>query len=649
MFKRIIPILTLLSPFFVFAQNEAPADSVKPAITTVIDSSDVDLTPDEDVPDVSLGESDIAELETAIVAANAWKDPFVSATSFTFSSARFRVRGYNNKNFLTYINGSPVNDLETGRTSFGNWGGLNPMFRNRETSFGLQPNTFTYGEPGGAYSFNTRASKQRKQFQVSYANTNRNYRHRLLATYSTGLMKSGWAVSLAVSRRWAKEGYIAGTFYDGTSYFLSVEKRFKNTGHALSLTGFGSSVRDGKAGAPFKETMELMNSHYYNYYWGWQDGKKRNAIIGDVFQPSFVLTHDWKMNRHESMTTSASFTFGKRQRSNVEGYNSATPRPDYYRYLPSYQEDSVMQILTAYAFQHDPSLSQADWAGWYEANAMSYDSVDNIEGIAGNKVVGKRARYYQFNEVSDMRKFNFASTYNNAINGHISITTGLSYQFQRTENYRVMLDLLGADFSVDVNQFAERDFPDSFSVAQNDMNHPNRIIQVGDKFGYDYFITNHKANAWAQSVFTYDKVDFFIAGDFSLNAFWRYGKTRYGLRPDNSEGKSAVKIFPNGGVKAGVTYKINRRNYLYLDGTFENRAPVTLDAFTSARIQNSYVDNLKSEMIYSGELGYVLRTPNVALKADMFYTQFNNETQLRRFYHDDFKTFVNYSLTGINN
>jgi hypothetical protein len=51
----------LLSPFFVFAQNDTPADSVKPAITTVIDNPDVDLTPDEDVPDASLAESDIAD------------------------------------------------------------------------------------------------------------------------------------------------------------------------------------------------------------------------------------------------------------------------------------------------------------------------------------------------------------------------------------------------------------------------------------------------------------------------------------------------------------------------------------------------------------------------------------------------------------
>lgn len=55
-------------------------------------------------------------------------------------------------------------------------------------------------------------------------------------------MKGGWAVSLSYSRRWADEGYVKGTFYDGHSYFLSVEKII-NSKHSLSLTGFGAMTK----------------------------------------------------------------------------------------------------------------------------------------------------------------------------------------------------------------------------------------------------------------------------------------------------------------------------------------------------------------------------------------------------------------------
>ncbi len=647
--RKIYSLIAFLIPVFVFAQ--VPAITTNPKTeTTVTDSTDTEEQDKDEAPTSTLSESDMSEEAAAQATSiyNAYqRDAFTSAASFTFSAARFRVRGYDSKNFSTYLNGTPVNDLENGRASFGNWGGLNNVFRNRQTTYGLEPTSAMYGEPGGTSSLNARASMQRKGFQVSYANANRNYRHRIMATYSTGMMKNGWAVSASVSRRWAKEGYVAGTFYDGTSYFLSVEKNFHN-GHALSLTGFGSSVRDGKTSSAVAEMYDISGSHYYNNNWGWQNGKKRNAVVGNVFQPTFILAHDWKMNRHETMTTSAGFTFGKFERTGLDFYNAAIPTPDYYRYLPGYIEDSAQQVLAVDAFRNDPSLMQINWAGLYEANAMNYDSVDNVNGVAGSKQIGKRALYVLENRISDTRKFNFASTYNNAINEHINLSTGLAYQFQRTEYYKKVEDLLGADFYVDVNQFAERDFPDSFSVAQNDLNHPNRILHVGDKYGYDYFVTNHKASIWAQSVFKFNKVDFFIAGDFAVNAYWRLGKTRYGLFPDNSEGKSDVKIFPNGGVKAGLTYKVDGNNSLYANGAFESRAPLSQDAFISARTQNSFVAHLHNENIYTAELGYILRTPNVKLKADMYYTQFDDQTQLRRFYHADYRTFVNYSLTGIS-
>ena len=647
--RKIILLFVFLLPVFVFAQVPSVTEKPKPETTVEADSNNTELN-QEEIPNAELSETEVSD-EAAASAASIYnanqRDAFTSAASFTFSGARFRVRGYDSKNFTNYINGVPVNDLENGRASFGNWGGLNTMFRNRQTTYGLEPTNFTYGEPGGTTNMNVRASMQRKGFQVSYANANRNYRHRLMAHYSTGLMKNGWAVSAAVSRRWANEGYVAGTFYDGTSYFLSVDKNFHN-GHALSLTAFGASVRDGKTSTATEEMYDLAGSHYYNSNWGWQNGKKRNAVVGNVMQPTFVLAHDWKINKHENMTTSAGFTFGKRERTGLDFYNAATPRPDYYRYLPSYIQDSTQQILAANGFRTNPSLLQINWDGLYEANYMNYDSVTNANGVAGNTQVGKRARYVVENEIADTRKFNLASTYNNDLNEHISLSTGLTYQFQRTEYYKKVEDLLGADFYVDVNQFAERDFPDSFNVAQNDLNHPNRILHEGDRYGYDYFVTNHKANAWVQSVFKYKKLDFFVAGDISVSSYWRYGKTRYGLYPANSEGKSSVKVFVNGGVKAGLTYKIDGKNSLFVNGAYENRAPLSQDALVSARTQNGFVGNLKSEDNYSIEAGYIFRSPNVKLKADMYFTQLNNQTQLRRFYHDDFRTFVNYSLSGIN-
>lgn len=603
----------------------------------------------ENIPTISLSETDLKDggAQNVSSALSASRDPFVATASFIFSNARFRIRGYEQENFTTYMNGLPVNDLEDGGTFWGQWGGLNNVMWNRDASIGLQPTTYTYGGVGGAYSFDSRASRQRKQLQVSYASTNRNYRHRLMATYSTGMMKGDWAVSVSASRRWAEEGYVPGTFYDGYSYFLAVEKLI-GAKHSIALTAFGAPVKNGRSTSAVQEMYNIAGTNYYNPNWGYQNGQKRNASVGTNHQPMIIATHEWKINNQSSLLTSAGFGFGQRGTTALDWYNSADPRPDYYRYLPSFIEDSTLQAVAEKIMRDDENARQINWAQLYEANAKSFETVDSVDGIAGNTVSGKRARYIIENRLQDNKSFNFASTYNGAFGDHINVTAGLTYQMQMNNYYKRVKDLLGADFYVDVNQFALRDFPDSFSVQQNDLDRPNRILKEGDKFGYNYSTQVHRVGTWGQATFKYNKVDFFVAADLSFTTFWREGNVRVGLFPETSFGKSEVKRFFNYAVKGGVTYKINGRNYLFANGSYATRAPFLDNSFVSIRTRNTYANDLQSEKIYSAELGYHLRSPRIKIKADLFFTQFMDQTKTMSFFNDDLRTLVNYTLTGID-
>ena len=604
---------------------------------------------EENIPTVSLSETDVNDegAQNISSALGASRDVFVSTTAFVMSNARFRIRGYDNENFLTYMNGIPVNDLETGVTTWGQWGGLNNVFYNRENRIGPQPMTFTFGGVGGAYSFDSRAAMQRKQLQVSYATTNRNYRHRLMATYSTGMMKQGWALSLSASRRWAEEGYVPGTFFDGYSYFLSAQKYFSNR-HSLNLTVVGAPTRSGSSGAAIQESYELAGTNYYNPNWGYYNGVKRNANVGTTHQPLIIFTHDIKFNDKSSLLTGAGFTFGKRERTALDWNNAPNPRPDYYAYLPSYIEDSIYRLAAQAEMMNNEALRQIDWNKMYEANLMSSETITGINGVADSSITGKRARYIVESRVKDTKRFNLNSVYTKHLNENITITAGLNYQMQSSRYYKVVEDLLGADFYVDVNQFAQRDFPDTPSKAQNDMNRPNRILYVNDRFGFDYIINSHHANGWLQAVMQYNHFDIFLSGQVAYTSYQRNGKVQNGLFPDNSFGKSAMKNFINGAAKAGVTYKINGRNYIYLNGFFENRAPYYENAFVSPRTRNEFAPNLKSMNIYSAELGYMFRSQNFRLKADLYYTEFIDNIRTFSFYDDDERALVNYTLTGIN-
>jgi hypothetical protein len=57
--------------------------------------------------------------------------------------------------------------------------------------------------------------------------------------------------------------------------------------------------------------------------------------------------------------------------------------------------------------------------------------------------------------VQDTKRYSFSSTYNNTVNDNVIVTAGINIQHQETEYYRRVNDLLGGDFFVDLNQFAE--------------------------------------------------------------------------------------------------------------------------------------------------------------------------------------------------
>eukprot|EP01041_Mallomonas_annulata_P028880 gene28880-50784_t len=229
------------------------------------------------------------------------------------------------------------------------------------------------------------AARQRKQLSVSYAVGNRSYTHRLMATYSTGMLKSGWAVSVSASWRLAGEGYIPGTFYDGKAYYLGVSKKMGK--HLLSFTTFGTPTRRGKMGPAIGEVYDLAGDPFYNPNWGYQNGKKRNSRVFESFQPVFMLSHEFKISPKTNWTNTASFQFGETSNSSIDWFKGQNPSPDYYRNLPSFQTDSALAQSVRDAYTANPDLLQLNWDKMYEANTFNIETVP--DGSTGKTVTGK--------------------------------------------------------------------------------------------------------------------------------------------------------------------------------------------------------------------------------------------------------------------
>ncbi len=639
----------LLTGFFMpnaFSQVQKEKDSLSNVRDTLIESLKDNLI--DNIPTISLDENDGQDGSAQNISSqlSAGRDPFLNAATFKFSAVRFRIRGYDSDQFGTFINGAPMENLDNGFTPYGQWGGLNDVLRNRENTIGLRPTTFAFGELGGLISFDTRASSQRKQTSINYALSNRNYVHRFMFTHSTGLNKKGWAFSFSGSRRWAEEGFSDGTYYDGWSFYGAVDKRV-NDRHLISFVAFATPTESGRQGSSVQEMVSLAGNNYYNPYWGYQNGKKRNASIAKSFQPVGILTHDWKISDKTTLVTAGLFSYGKRSTTGLDWYNAADPRPDYYRYLPSYQIDPMLGNMVREELLTDINKRQINWDGLYNTNYGSFEVFKDVNGIVGNDFSGRRSHYIVEERVINTTKYNLNSTLNSYISENVSLSGGITYQAQRNEYYKKVDDLLGGEYYVDVNQFAQRDFPTNPNAGQNDILHPNRILGKGDKFGYNYDINIKKGSLWLQGVFKFRKIDAFIAMEQSYTSFYRRGNVQSGLFPQNSYGKSEVYNFFNAGIKGGLTYKINGRNYIFANASFRSMAPFFENAFIAPRTRDFVQDDLRSEEITSVEGGYVLNAPKLKLRATVYYTQFKNQLNVLTFYNDEFQNFVNYAISNI--
>ncbi len=638
-------LVCFILPFYLSAKSFTRQDT----LATNSDSAKVvDEAPTVTIEDIESNDEGAADQGVSSVL-TAGRDPFLSAATFSFSISRFKIRGYDNDFFETYMNGIPTEYIDNGFSSYNLWSSLNDVVRGRDNSEGMRPTPYSFGTIGGVYSIDSRASKQRKQLSVTVGTSNRTYDFRGGLTWGSGITKKGWSFSASFFGRYAKQGYVKGTYMQSLSYFASIEKIFAK--QSLALTAFGVPIKQGKTSPVVQEAIDLTGDVYYNPNWGYQNGKIRSARVEYRHQPVMILTHDYKPNDRSNLITALGYSFGERTLSGFDRYNGLDPRPDYYRYLPSYYSDSSQEDLRnelIAAWQNDPSISQVDWEGIYEANDNeAATTINDVDGVSGNNVTGKRAVYILRDDVQKHQRFNLNSVYNLSTKKKVEVTAGITYQFQKTNYFKRVKDLLGSDYYVDIDEFTESDSLSNPSAAQNDLNHPNRVVYEGDKYGYNYDAVIHKISAWGQAMMKFDHIDFYVAGELLNTMQWREGHYKNGLNPTNSEGQSTKYSYFNYAAKAGLTYKINGRNYIFTNGVYRTRAPYWDNIFISPRNTNSSID-VGSEKIGSVELGYILNSPRVKLRATGYFTSFQDGSNSLIYYDDFYNSLGNYTLTNVD-
>ncbi len=607
-----------------------------------------DITEEQQLSLITITENDLGDdnsgSESTSGLLQASRDVYQQAAAFNWGQARFRIRGLDNEYGTTMINGIIMNKIYDGRPQWSNWGGLNDATRNQEFTTGSAPSDYTFGGILGTQEINTRASIYRPGSRISMSGTNTNYSWRTMGTHASGMNKSGWAFVVSASRRWAQEGYFEGTDYSANSLFASVEKKI-NDKHSLNFTSIFAQNSRGKSSPNTDEVNNLMGIKY-NSYWGYQDGRKRNSRDKDIEEPINMLSHYWKISNKTTLNTNVAYQLGFIGNSRLDFQGGNNPDPTYYKNLPSYFlnqpnlnvtdiNGNVTNPSAVNARNYFLNNSQINWNAMYLANTTSTNAGRSVYALYEDRVDDKQftANSILFSDLSD----------------NINMNAGIIFRKLKSHNYQKMLDLLGGQYFSDVDPFYTGD------ATQSDLNNPNRQVQVGDEYGYNYNLLSNTIDAFTQFKFTYKKADFYLAQSFAKTQYQREGLYRNGIYANNSFGKGEKLNFENFGFKGGLTYKITGQHFLDFNGVYMTKAPNMRNTFANARINNNITPDLQSERIISLDASYIVRTPKLKAKLTGFASKVQNATEISFFYAEsisdnegDEDSFISEILTGID-
>ena len=538
------------------------------------------------------------------------------------------MRGFDNTNVATMINGVPMNDMEGGTVYWSNWQGLSDVTSVMQTQRGMGASKLAAPSVGGTINIVTRGIDAKKGGTISYAMGNNGY-NKVLFSVSTGLMKNGWAITVMGSRTWG-DGYIQGTGFQGYSYFANISKRI-NESHQLSLSGFGApqwhwTRPSGSSGAltlaEWNRVAQYMPSgmdrRQYNPSYGiGKDGKQTGANYNQYHKPQISLNHIWQIDDNSSLSTTAYVSIGRGfGRTAENGYNSA------YAYSDLTRGAYNGEVTTTF---RDPVTGMFDYAMVQEINAASE--------YGSELVLCENRNYHNW--------VGLVSTYDKKWFDCLELTAGVDVRWYQGIHQAVISDLFGGSYYIDATRGSV--LPANNPKA-NDMNWVTEKLGVGDVVYRDYTGTIVQEGVFGSLEYSKNNLSAFVNASVSLNHNWRQDRYYY----DNVMARDSI-VRIGGTIKGGINYKFAKWHNVFLNAGFISRAPKYQAIYMSVSTSNAINNEAKNEKIASVELGYGFENQYASIHVNGYFTEWMDKTMTKYGnLSDPDQTQFYMNMTGVN-
>ena len=519
------------------------------------------------------------------------------------------MRGFDNTNVATMVNGVPMNDMENGTVYWSNWAGISDVARIVQTQRGLGATKVSAPSVGGTINIITKTLDQKRGGSLSYTMGN-NGSNKITFNVSTGMSKRGWGLTLLGTRQWG-DGYVQGTDYSGYTWFGSLAKKF-NEHHTLSFTGFGTVQEHGQRTSSqnygpltlsewARVRQQYGFGYQYNPTFGRLNGKEYNALRNKYHKPQLSLNHDWTINGHSSLSTALYMSIGRGNGTTGEGFAGGS--------YTDIRGANYGQVLNSFR-NADGTF---DYDALYQRNAAS--EVGSMFALA--------------NSQNNHLWTGLLSTYHNHINEHWDLTGGLDFRYYNGTHKTVVKDLFGGQYFIDYDQRSKVD-PALKPVAA-DPAWQYEKLGVGDVVyrNYDGYVVQE--GVFGQAEYNVGGLSAYANGGISNVTYWQRNHYYY----EKAQEKSDNVNFLGGNIKGGANYNFNDYHNVFFNVGYISRAPKYNAAFMKAETSNMLNKDAKNEKILSFEVGYGLRWNWLNLKVNAYYTKWMDKSMSK--YIDAFR------------
>ncbi len=550
--------------------------------------------------------------------------------------ARINVRGFDQRNVGVMIDGVPVNDMENGAVYWSNWFGLDAITSQMQVQRGLGATKIAMPSIGGTINIITQGIGNKKGGMVKQEYGTGDF-FRTVASYNTGMTKSGWGLTLSGSYK-QSNGWVFGTPSQGYFGYGKISKSIKS--HLITLSAFAAPQWHGqrsfnqaiqyfdtdlarKLNVPIDSNQQFFDMGIrFNQHWGYRTDVNGNKYVFNerknfYSKPQITLKDFWKVNKKLSISNMGYMSIGRGGGTSI--FNSGALLRD--------------------------STGLIDWDQIEQENKVnSLFGTPNIDPIYSATEI--KSSQVLLASINNHFWVGYLGQFNYSYSKKIEFSGGIDFRYYEGRHYQRIQDLLGGDYFVD----------------KLDKNADSPMKRVGDKVAKNTFNSDRDGNvqwfgAFGQMEYTGDKWSYFINVSGIVNGYQGvdYFKKKKLVLPDtvlyigygdqgvnweadsityngqtytvNSPGleyqKTEWKYLPGFTFKGGASYAFDKGTNAYLNLGILNRTPQFSNVIDNNT--NTFFGEIVNEKIYAIEGGLNFALKNFGINFNAYLTNWKNK------------------------